>query len=417
VLQADRRASLSTAGGRVDPDLCRDRGAVQLQRPRAPLLPARPEPQMGDVADQPDPKGERDRSSHEIALDIRQRSPPFRLPEGTSPEGGRAAARPAGAGDAAGRNLRPDAETRRARPPRSRAAFAGALHRRHRHSFLRHARPRKRARHRPTISNSSRSRKRRLRHARHISTAADTVGYSHRGGGRQPIPSARAAKGEKRARTSASSTTPIPPTCCPATAAWSSSATCHASTTRRRRSRSSATTAAPPKWSPPNWPAAFEAPLYGMLAVSKALDAQDWTGLEKPDRLHGQPEDERKPALLWDGEWEVTWVTFRDMGAPSWWRCSASTFWSSPSSVVQAAAGDPDAGAADLHRHPRRPLAVRRALLGDLDDRLHRARRHHRAQLDPAGGLHPPHPDRRTGAIRCARCCWRPARSASSRSC
>ena len=31
--------------------------------------------------------------------------------------------------------------------------------------------------------------------------------------------------------------------------------------------------------------------------------------------LHGQPDDESRPTLLWDGEWEVTWVTFRDMGA------------------------------------------------------------------------------------------------------
>jgi multidrug efflux pump subunit AcrB len=31
--------------------------------------------------------------------------------------------------------------------------------------------------------------------------------------------------------------------------------------------------------------------------------------------MHGQPEDESSPSLLWDGEWEVTWVTFRDMGA------------------------------------------------------------------------------------------------------
>ena len=30
--------------------------------------------------------------------------------------------------------------------------------------------------------------------------------------------------------------------------------------------------------------------------------------------LHGQPIDDSKPVLLWDGEWEVTWVTFRDMG-------------------------------------------------------------------------------------------------------
>ncbi len=60
----------------------------------------------------------------------------------------------------------------------------------------------------------------------------------------------------------------------------------------------------------------FEAPLYGMLAVGKAIDAKDWGTLPKPEiSLHGQPDDEAKPILLWDGEWEVTWVTFRDMGA------------------------------------------------------------------------------------------------------
>ena len=31
--------------------------------------------------------------------------------------------------------------------------------------------------------------------------------------------------------------------------------------------------------------------------------------------LRGQPPDESHPTLLWDGEWEITYVTFRDMGA------------------------------------------------------------------------------------------------------
>jgi multidrug efflux pump subunit AcrB len=61
---------------------------------------------------------------------------------------------------------------------------------------------------------------------------------------------------------------------------------------------------------------AFEAPLYGMLAVQRAIDAADWGNLPKPQIiLHGQPQDTSRPKLLWDGEWEVTWVTFRDMGA------------------------------------------------------------------------------------------------------
>ena len=61
---------------------------------------------------------------------------------------------------------------------------------------------------------------------------------------------------------------------------------------------------------------AYEAPIYGMLAVDKAISQADWTGLPKPDiRLNGQPADESRPTVLWDGEWEITWVTFRDMGA------------------------------------------------------------------------------------------------------
>ncbi len=56
----------------------------------------------------------------------------------------------------------------------------------------------------------------------------------------------------------------------------------------------------------------FEAPLYGMLAVGRALEGQP----EAPAIvLNGQPDDESQPVLLWDGEWEVTWITFRDMGA------------------------------------------------------------------------------------------------------
>ena len=63
----------------------------------------------------------------------------------------------------------------------------------------------------------------------------------------------------------------------------------------------------------------FEAPIYGMLAVQDRLSEIDWraVGLDRPPevRLHGQPADETVPSILWDGEWEITYVTFRDMGA------------------------------------------------------------------------------------------------------
>ena len=62
---------------------------------------------------------------------------------------------------------------------------------------------------------------------------------------------------------------------------------------------------------------AFEAPLYGMLAVRRRARR---AGLDRPAEARdhactASPTDESQPTLLWDGEWEVTWVTFRDMGA------------------------------------------------------------------------------------------------------
>jgi len=52
------------------------------------------------------------------------------------------------------------------------------------------------------------------------------------------------------------------------------------------------------------------------MAVSDRIDAHDWGKLPKPNiSLHGQPADESHSTLLWDGEWEITYVTFRDMGA------------------------------------------------------------------------------------------------------
>ncbi|MAP96132.1 MAG: multidrug transporter AcrB [Ponticaulis sp.] len=61
----------------------------------------------------------------------------------------------------------------------------------------------------------------------------------------------------------------------------------------------------------------FEAPIYGMFEIQDRIKAYDWAaaGLEAPAiSMYGQPEDESKPSMLWDGEWEITYVTFRDMG-------------------------------------------------------------------------------------------------------
>ena len=57
----------------LDPGLCRHGGAVQLQRPGAPLLSARRARNSAISRSTSSPKGERGRASHAIALDIRQR--------------------------------------------------------------------------------------------------------------------------------------------------------------------------------------------------------------------------------------------------------------------------------------------------------------------------------------------------------
>jgi len=149
-----------------------------------------------------------------------------------------------------------------------------------------------------------------------ILNGGETVGYSHRGGGRQPIPIRIERPAGARTLDERFLTTPIPANVLPGDrgvvelgdVVRVASEPASFPVFRHNGRAAEMVTA--------ELAGDFEAPLYGMLAVRDALDAQDWTGLSKPEiSLHGQPEDETAPTLLWDGEWEVTWVTFRDMGA------------------------------------------------------------------------------------------------------
>ena len=140
-------------------------------------------------------------------------------------------------------------------------------------------------------------------------------------------------------------------------------------------------------------------------ARGRRQDRSAWTGAcrGKPTiAYHGQPLDESKPTLLWDGEWEVTYVTFRDMGAAFGVAILGIYL------LVVAQFGSFVLPLVILMPVPLTLIgivlghwAARRALHRDLDDRLHRARRHHRAQLDPARRFHPH--AARAGHRRCAR--------------
>jgi multidrug efflux pump subunit AcrB len=58
----------------------------------------------------------------------------------------------------------------------------------------------------------------------------------------------------------------------------------------------------------------LDSPLYGMLRIAKAIRERPPGGRELPQRYIAQPTDTYDYSLKWDGEWQVTFDTFRDMG-------------------------------------------------------------------------------------------------------
>lgn len=276
----------------------------------------RAEPPLGEVSINLLSKGERTRTSHAIALDIRERIAGLSVPDGTSLKVVEPPPGPPVIATLLAEIYGPDSESRRMVAEKVEAAFRSVPYVVDvDNSFGRPAR-----RLRAVISSDDAE----FFHVEEsdvfdtiaILNGGTTVGYSHRGGGRQPIPIRIERPRSRRTLDERFLTTPIPANVLPGErgvvelgdvvrvkeeqASWP---------VFRHNGR-------PAEMVTAELAGDFEAPLYGMLAVRDALDRQDWTGLPRPAiALHGQPDDESKPTLLWDGEWEVTWVTFRDMGA------------------------------------------------------------------------------------------------------
>jgi multidrug efflux pump subunit AcrB len=59
---------------------------------------------------------------------------------------------------------------------------------------------------------------------------------------------------------------------------------------------------------------ATDSPLYGMFEVVGALRKGLPAGSELEQRFFSPPQDPYTPTLKWDGEWQITFETFRDMG-------------------------------------------------------------------------------------------------------
>lgn len=276
----------------------------------------RAEPYQGDVAINLTPKGDRDRTSHDIALDIRKQIADIAMPEGTSLKVVEPPPGPPVMATLLAEIYGPTPEIRRAVAAKVEAAFRSVPFIVDVDNSYGVEAPRKRL-----VISTDDAEFFRVEEGDVFDTIAilsngKTIGYSHRGEGRPPIPiRLERAKGEKVIDERFLST-PMPANVLPGDKGVVELGDVvrvldEQTTLPIYRHNGICTEMVTAELA-----GDFEAPLYGMLAVQEAIDAQDWTGLPKPViSLHGQPTNEDQATLLWDGEWEVTWVTFRDMGA------------------------------------------------------------------------------------------------------
>ena len=276
----------------------------------------RDEPQQGDLAINLVDKSERKRASHAIALDIRHRLADLPLPAGTALKVVEVPPGPPVLSTVLAEVYGPDPESRRALATKVRKAFEAV-------DFV------------VDVDDSFPKPAERLRisidqqalefHGVEEQAVYDTIagllggapiGYSQRGDGLKPIDISVALPLSARTPDERILSTPLP-----------------AGGTVRQGANVELGDVVKLTREPASYPifrhngrfaemvtadvaGRFEAPIYAMLAIQDEMTKLDW-GKDGPPaiRYHGQPENDAAPTLLWDGEWEVTYVTFRDMGA------------------------------------------------------------------------------------------------------
>ncbi len=273
-------------------------------------------PELGDLSVNLTPKGERARASHAIALDIRERLAGLPVPPRTAVKVVEVPPGPPVLSTLLAEIYGPDATSRRALASQVRKAFEAV-------DFV------------VDVDDSFGTPSERLRfsidqealeyHGVEEQAVYDTigaiiggtkVGYSQRGGGLKPIDISVALPRSALSLNERILSTPLP-----------------AGGTARQGANVELGDVVSLKRERASYPifrhngrfaemvsaevaGRFEAPIYGMLAVEDKIAGMDWGAGGPPQiRYHGQPVDDAKPSLLWDGEWEVTYVTFRDMGA------------------------------------------------------------------------------------------------------
>ncbi|WP_421837665.1 efflux RND transporter permease subunit [Novosphingobium sp.] len=274
----------------------------------------RSRPEMGDVMVTLLPKEDRSRSSHQIALDLRTKLKALKLPEGASLKVVETPPGPPVLATLLAEIYGPDAQTRRATATELEKIFKSVPYIVDVDNSFGQARPKLRLiPQRDRIDYYGLS-------ARDINDSigallgSRTVGYAPRGDERTPLPITIALPQSARSWTQTLNSTPV------AMGQGGQLVELGAVVEARQEQSSPAIFRRDGHFADlvtAELAGDYEAPIYGMLAVDAAIDKYDWAakGLTKPViRLSGQPTDEHATSLLWDGEWEITWVTFRDMG-------------------------------------------------------------------------------------------------------
>ena len=276
----------------------------------------RESPEFGELHLNLAPKSERSRASHEIALDLRARMKKLTLPPGTVARVVEVPPGPPVLATLLAEVYGPDTKTRRAVAHELKQLFKSVPYIVDVDDSIGQPRPRLRISIDQDRLEYFGVEQRDVYDTIQTLFGGTTVGYSHRGDGRNPIEIVVGLPKRNLSWNQMLASTPVPANTVPGNKTVVElgdvvrvSEEAGSPTIFRRDGRFADMVMA-------EMAGAYEAPIYGMLAVDKLVAEHNWGKLGTPViHFHGQPEDESMPAMLWDGEWEITYVTFRDMGA------------------------------------------------------------------------------------------------------
>jgi len=275
----------------------------------------RDRPEQGDLQVNLAPRHHRDRASHAIALEARELLAGLAAPEGTVVRVVETPPGPPVIATLLAEIYGPDAETRRDTATRVRAIFEEIPYIVDVDDSFGEPRPRLRIRIDQDALEYFRVEQRDVYDTLDALLAGAPVGYSHRGEGRNPIEIAIALPRGEKVWSERLASTPTPANALPGGRGVVELGDVVAVEEEpgsfpifRRNGRYAEMVMG-------ELAGEFEAPIYGMLSVQDAIAEAEWPAGRPEIRLHGQPESDAEPTLLWDGEWEITYVTFRDMGA------------------------------------------------------------------------------------------------------